>query len=50
MKSKDRNEGTTEFTKVIIKPEHEAAVLVTPTNATTKKKVKVPHDEEDKEH
>ena len=50
VKSRDRNEGTTEFTRVTIKPEYDPEALVSNENAGKEKKKKVPHDEEEKEH
>ena len=50
MKSRDRNEGTTEFTRVAIKPEFDPESLISNENSGKEKKKKVPHDEEEKEH
>ena len=50
VKSRDRNEGTTEFTKIVIKPEYEVSAQAT-TSTKEKKKAKVPHaDDDDKDH
>ena len=49
VKSRDRNEGTTEFTKVILKPEYGESTQVLGAGKE-KKKAKVPHDDEDGEH